>query len=146
MAKLFGIGTKVKFLTTSDSGIIVEKLGDGMVMVKLDGFDMEIPAFEEDLLRAEDFLSPQIEVPAVHPKHAEKKANSLKKNADMPPLSINRFYGHIKLRLVIDDIESQFAYFFKINSFQNPIFRPFYAVKKDKIKGENNIGRRIIEQ
>jgi hypothetical protein len=55
MAKqLLGIGTKVKFLTTPDSGTIVDKLGDGMVMVQLDGIDMEIPAFEEDLIRAEE--------------------------------------------------------------------------------------------
>ena len=105
MAKLFGIGTKVKFLTTSDSGIIVEKLGDGMVMVKLDGFDMEIPAFEEDLLRAEDFLSPQIEVPAVHPKHAEKKANSLKKNADTPPLSIKPIFTNSGVHLAFEPLK-----------------------------------------
>lgn len=88
MAKLFGIGTKVKFMTTTDSGVIVEKLGDGMVMVKLDGFDMDIPAFEEDLLRAEDFMSPNIVVPTLHPKQAEKKANDLKKNEVITPLSI----------------------------------------------------------
>ena len=88
MAKLFGIGTKVKFMTTTDSGVIVEKLGDGMVMVKLDGFDMDIPAFEEDLLRAEDFMNPNIVVPTLHPKQAEKKANNLKKNEATPPLSI----------------------------------------------------------
>lgn len=56
MAKqLLGIGTKVKFLTTPDSGTIIDKLGDGMVMVQLDGVNMDIPAFEEDLVRAEYF-------------------------------------------------------------------------------------------
>jgi hypothetical protein len=53
---LFGIGTRVKFLTTPDSGIIIEKLGDGMVMVALDGAGMDIPVFEEDLIRAEDYF------------------------------------------------------------------------------------------
>ncbi len=63
MATLLGIGTKVKFLTTPDSGVIIEKLGDGMVMVKLDDFDMDIPAFEEDLVRSEDFLSQNVVAP-----------------------------------------------------------------------------------
>jgi Smr domain len=52
---LLGIGTRVKFLSTPDSGVIVDKLGDGMVMVQLDGINMEIPAFEEDLIREEDW-------------------------------------------------------------------------------------------
>jgi hypothetical protein len=61
MAKqLLGIGTKVKFLTTPDSGTIVDKLGDGMVMVQLDGINMDIPAFEEDLVRVEDFSSQSV--------------------------------------------------------------------------------------
>ena len=53
---LLGIGTRVKFLRTPDSGKITAKLGDGMVMVHLDDMDMEIPAFEEDLLREEAYL------------------------------------------------------------------------------------------
>jgi hypothetical protein len=52
---LFGIGTRVKFLRTPDAGIITDKLGDGMVMVHLDIADMEIPAFEEDLIREDIF-------------------------------------------------------------------------------------------
>jgi hypothetical protein len=82
MATLFGIGTKVKFMTTTDSGVIVDKLGDGMVMVKLDGFDMDIPAFEEDLLRAEDVMGPNIVVPKLSPK----QASQLKKiESNTPP-------------------------------------------------------------
>ncbi len=53
---LFGIGTRVKFLRTPDAGIITDKLNDGMVMVLLDVVDMEIPAFEEDLLREDVFI------------------------------------------------------------------------------------------
>ena len=52
---LFGIGTRVKFLRTPDAGIITDKLGDGMVMVHLDEVNMEIPAFEEDLIREDVF-------------------------------------------------------------------------------------------
>ena len=70
MAKqLLGIGTKVKFLTTPDSGTIIDKLGDGMVMVQLDGMDMDIPAFEEDLVRAEDFAEQTIANQIVKPKN-----------------------------------------------------------------------------
>lgn len=70
MAKqLLGIGTKVKFLTTPDSGTIIDKLGDGMVMVQLDGVDMDIPAFEEDLVRAEDFEGQILVSQVVKPKN-----------------------------------------------------------------------------
>ncbi|NJN34867.1 MAG: hypothetical protein HC817_12065 [Saprospiraceae bacterium] len=53
---LLGIGTRVKFRATPDSGVITDKLGDGMVMVHLDDVDMNIPAFEEDLIREEVYL------------------------------------------------------------------------------------------
>ncbi|MBL7815536.1 MAG: Smr/MutS family protein [Saprospiraceae bacterium] len=76
MSKLFGIGTKVKFLTTPDSGVIIEKLGDGMVMVKLDDFDMDIPAFEEDLVRFEDFMGPNISIPTLPKKEKAIVSNT----------------------------------------------------------------------
>jgi Smr domain len=86
MAALFGIGTKVKFRTTTDSGVIVDKLGDGMVMVKLDGFNMDIPAFEEDLLRAEDFMASNIIVPPLSPKQIERK-KIIALNTPLPTIS-----------------------------------------------------------
>jgi hypothetical protein len=53
--KLIGIGTEIRLLTTNDTGIVIEKLGDGMVMVRLYDRDAnEIPVFEEDLVRLED--------------------------------------------------------------------------------------------
>ena len=96
MAKqLLGIGTKVKFLTTPDSGTIIDKLGDGMVMVQLDGVDMDIPAFEEDLVRAEDFAGQTLVNQVVKPKNYLSKD---KINVFAPPeietfdpLSITRF-------------------------------------------------------
>jgi hypothetical protein len=51
---LFSIGTRVKFINTSDTGIVTELLDNGMVNVLLDKEDMEIPAFLDDLVRAED--------------------------------------------------------------------------------------------
>jgi Domain of unknown function (DUF2027) len=77
------IGTKVKFLTTPDSGTIVEKLGDGMVMVQLDGVDMDIPAFEEDLIRAEDVSVQNIDVQLIKPNALIKKE---KTNIFAPPV------------------------------------------------------------
>jgi len=50
---LFSVGTRVKFLHSSDEGIITAWLGDGMVMVLIDGENMEIPTFEDDLIPAD---------------------------------------------------------------------------------------------
>jgi Smr domain len=87
---LLGIGTRVKFRTTPDSGIITDKLGDDMVMVQLDGIDMEIPAFEEDLIREEEFSQYADFQVLIKQKAAvaEKKAydsTPLSKNAEIKP-------------------------------------------------------------
>ncbi len=92
---LLGIGTRVKFRTTPDSGIITDKLGDDMVMVQLDGIDMEIPAFEEDLIREEDYMQ-SADFQAVKkekPIVFEKKLNTL------PPLSIKPIFANSGIHL-----------------------------------------------
>ncbi|MCB0530753.1 MAG: Smr/MutS family protein [Lewinellaceae bacterium] len=49
---LFAIGTKVRFRYTGETGTITSQLDNGMLQVRLDNDpDLEIPAFEEDLLR-----------------------------------------------------------------------------------------------
>lgn len=49
---LFAIGTKVRFRYTGESGVITAQLDDGMLQVRLNNDpDLEIPAFEEDLVR-----------------------------------------------------------------------------------------------
>ena len=49
---LFAIGTKVCFRYTGETGVITAQLEDGMLQVRLNNDpDMEIPAFEEDLVR-----------------------------------------------------------------------------------------------
>ena len=101
MSKLFGIGTKVKFLTTPDSGVIVEKLGDGMVMVKLDGFDMDIPAFEEDLLRSEDFQEQNISIPALSPK---AKSPSKSNQQPVPPLSTQPIFTDSGIQIAFEPL------------------------------------------
>ena len=82
---LLDIGTRVKFRTTPDSGIIIDTLGDNMVMVLLDGMDMDIPAFEEDLIREEDY----IQSVDFQPIKKEKAVVNDKKNNPIPPLSID---------------------------------------------------------
>jgi len=52
---LYAIGTKVRFRYTGESGVITALLDEGMMQVRLDSDpDLEIPAFEEDLVRNED--------------------------------------------------------------------------------------------
>lgn len=83
---LFGVGTRVKFLRTPDSGKVTARLGDGMVMVLLDDVDMEIPAFEEDLVREENFNENQAfqKIKEEYP-HLIKQQSA---NQPQPPLSM----------------------------------------------------------
>ncbi len=85
---LLGIGTRVKFRSTPDSGVITDKLGDGMVMVHLDDIDMEIPAFEEDLIREENFLQnadyQQITKPFPNQKDSRNTPIQKKQEPPMP--------------------------------------------------------------
>lgn len=53
---LFAIGTRVKFLHSKDEGVVTAILDNGMVNVLLEDEGLEIPAFEEDLMRAEDYI------------------------------------------------------------------------------------------
>lgn len=82
---LLGVGTRVKFLRTPDAGKVTARLGDGMVMVLLDDIDMEIPAFEEDLVREETYHDNQAfqKMKEEYP-HLAKQAQKEK----TPPLSI----------------------------------------------------------
>lgn len=48
---LFAVGTKVQLRNTGDIGTISEILGDGIFSVYLSEEDMEIPAFEDNLMR-----------------------------------------------------------------------------------------------
>lgn len=55
---LFSVGTRVKFLHSRDEGVVTALLENGMVMVLLDEDNIEIPAFEDDLIRADSALVP----------------------------------------------------------------------------------------
>lgn len=83
--KVFQVGARVQLLTARETGVITEKLGDGMVMVLFDEDKMEIPVFESDLMPEQgasqslfhDFGLPIF--PPISPQNAE---NSLK--MDLP--------------------------------------------------------------
>ncbi len=52
---LFAIGTKVRLKHTGDQGEVTEMLADGMLNVWIPTQQMEIPIFEEDLIREQDY-------------------------------------------------------------------------------------------
>ncbi|MBX2928705.1 MAG: DUF2027 domain-containing protein [Saprospiraceae bacterium] len=51
---LFAKGTRVRLRHSHDKGVVTEILDKELLMVQLDGEDMEIPVFTEDLERAEN--------------------------------------------------------------------------------------------
>ena len=72
---LFAVGTRVRFLHSRDEGVVTGLLDNGMVSVLLDDGDFEIPAFIDDLVRAEDFQDahPSVKAKIVPGKQKEKK-------------------------------------------------------------------------
>jgi len=54
---LFAIGTQVRLKHTGDRGVITDILDSGMLQVRIEKSDMEIPVFEDDLERAEKMVS-----------------------------------------------------------------------------------------
>lgn len=51
---IFAIGSRVRFIHTGYEGVVTATLGDDMLSILLDDGD-EIPAFEDDLMRIEDY-------------------------------------------------------------------------------------------
>ena len=86
---LFVTGTKVKFLHTGDEGVVKSLLEGGMVSVYIPAFDMEIPAFPEDLIRAEDYRAHPVKAKIIEkPKQPEPPKP--------PPIPIETQYAIIK--------------------------------------------------
>lgn len=69
---LFAIGTKVRLKHTGDIGEITEMLSDGMLNVWIEAQEMEIPVFEEDLVRAEDYVNTNHKAKIIHTPPAKK--------------------------------------------------------------------------
>lgn len=66
---LFAIGTKVRLKHTGDQGEVTEMLADGMLNVWIPSQQMEIPIFEEDLIREQDYQATpkQAKKPTISP-------------------------------------------------------------------------------
>ncbi len=73
---LFAIGTKVRLKHTGDQGEVTQMLADGMLNVWIPAQEMEIPIFEEDLIREQDYKAPAPKVkkttPSATPTPSEK--------------------------------------------------------------------------
>lgn len=84
---LFAIGTRVRFRFTGETGVITARLDDAMLQVRLDSDpELEIPAFEEDLVRDADtepasrgakFIPGKVEKKPPPPPRRELKAQYL---------------------------------------------------------------------
>ena len=70
---LLAVGTKVKFKNSGDVGKVTALLDDGMVQVYIPADDMEIPAFIEDLILADDPRSSTSKFSAVNAKFVKGK-------------------------------------------------------------------------
>ena len=71
---LFAVGTKVKFLHSKDQGVVTALLSGDMVRVLLEEEGMEIPAFINDLIRAEDYIdqNPSVKAKIIPGKKVRK--------------------------------------------------------------------------
>lgn len=87
---LYAIGTKVRFIHTGDTGTVKGRLDGGMLSVYLPDIDMEIPAAEEDLVRAEDLGKAPVKAKIVQGKKRETPAPK------PPPAVIETQYAIIK--------------------------------------------------
>jgi len=80
---LLSVGTKVKFLHSRDEGVVTELLDNGMVNVRLEDSDFEIPVFPDDLIRKEDYLSNK---PPVKAKIVPGKQDKSARPPERPPI------------------------------------------------------------
>lgn len=101
---LFAVGTRVRFLHSRDEGVVTGLLDNGMVNVLLDDSDFEIPAFIDDLVRAEGFQDAR---PSVKAKIVPGKRENKEKRPDRPPIetqyAILKSYG---IQLAFDPIHN----------------------------------------
>ncbi len=99
---LFSIGTRVRFINTKDRGTVTSMLENGMVSVLLEEEGIEIPAFLDDLERAEEEID---EYPSVKAKIVPGKKARKIEAPELPPAHIQ--YAILKskgLQLAFDPI------------------------------------------
>ena len=82
---LFSVGTRVKFLHSRDEGVVTALLEDGMVMVLLDEENMEIPVFEDDLIRADSSADPPLAKAEVVPDKQKELLRPQPESKGTPP-------------------------------------------------------------
>lgn len=111
---LFAIGTKVRLKHTGDIGEITEMLGDGMLNVWVESQDMEIPVFEEDLVRAEDYNNTNHKAKIINTPALAKKV------VQYEPPTIETQYTILKsqgLQLAFDPIKDEMDFVKKYQVF-----------------------------
>ncbi len=82
---IFAIGSRVKFIYTGDEGVVTEMLEHNMINVELDDGEI-IPAFEEDIVRIEDYKKLMQDKPPVKAKSVPGKMPKQVKGPDMPEI------------------------------------------------------------
>ncbi|MFT5169380.1 MAG: hypothetical protein ACI8P3_004629 [Saprospiraceae bacterium] len=82
---IFAIGSRIRFIHTGYEGVVTATLGDEMLSVLLDDGD-EIPAFEDDLIRIEDYRVPLKKNPPVKAKVIQGKQEKKPKEPDRPKI------------------------------------------------------------
>ena len=100
---LFAIGTKVKFMHTDDEGVVKALLEGGMVSVHLPKYDMEIPAWPDDHMRAEEFLKHPVKAKIVEGKKAAVEPTP-------PPMALETQYTILKslgIQLAFEPVETK---------------------------------------
>lgn len=80
---IYSVGSRVRFINTGYEGIVTEMLGDDMLSVLLDDGD-EIPAFEEDLMRVEDYRAQLRNKPPVKAKVVKGKVDKPAQKPEIP--------------------------------------------------------------
>jgi len=82
---IFAIGSRVRFIHTGYEGEVTAMLGDDMLSVLLDDGD-EIPAFEDDLMRIEDYRAQLRNKPPVKAKVVKGKQEKLPEQPERPKI------------------------------------------------------------
>ncbi len=82
---IYAIGSRVRFIHTGYEGLVTAMIGDDMLSVLLDDGD-EIPAFEDDLMRIEDYRAQIRNKPPIKAKVVKGKEQKKPEQPDRPKI------------------------------------------------------------
>ena len=82
---IFATGSRVRFIHTGYEGVVTAILEDDMLSVLLDDGD-EIPAFEDDLIRIEDYRAQLLNKPPIKAKVVQGKKEKGLQKPDRPKI------------------------------------------------------------